>query len=115
LARVYALALELLKEASLRSIEATDRFGRLSLTGLKREKAQISILGMGWRIRTALISADLYRRLESHFHRSQAAALAPPPGLLNRAAACGSAGRRDIDGKSRAAAHVGGQGEGRKV
>jgi hypothetical protein len=77
LPRGYALALELQKEASLRSIEATDRFGRQSLTGLKGEKGQISILGKGGRIRTALISADLYRRLEAHFERSKAAALAP--------------------------------------
>jgi len=75
--RGYALALELQKEASLRSIEATDRFGRSSLAGLQGHKGRISILGKGGRVRTALISTHLYRRLESHFERCKAAALAP--------------------------------------
>jgi hypothetical protein len=75
--RGYALALELQKEASLRSIEATDRFGRQSLAGLEGDKGRISILGKGGRVRTAFISADLYRRLEAHFDRSNATALAP--------------------------------------
>src|SRR5581483_4351559 len=75
--RGYALALELQKEASLRSIEATDRFGRHSLAGLEGDKGRISILGKGGRVRTALISADLYRRLEAFFGRSKTAALAP--------------------------------------
>jgi hypothetical protein len=77
LPRACALALELQKEASLRSIEATDRFGRQSLAGLEGDKGRISILGKGGRVRTALISADLYRRLEAHFDRSKALALAP--------------------------------------
>src|SRR5436190_1604659 len=77
LPRGYGLVLELQKEASLRSIEATDRFGRQSLVGLEGDKGRISILGKGGRVRMALISADLYRRLEAHFERSQAAALAP--------------------------------------
>jgi hypothetical protein len=75
--RGYALALELQKEASLRSIEATDRFGRQSLAGVEGDKGRISILGKGGRVRTALISADLYRRLETHFGCCKAAALAP--------------------------------------
>ena len=75
--RGYALALELQKEASLRSIEATDRFGRQSLAGIEGDKGRISILGKGGRVRTALISADLYRRLEAHIERSKASALAP--------------------------------------
>ena len=75
--RGYALALELQKEASLRSIEATDRFGRQSLAGLEGDKGRISILGKGGRVRTALISADLYRRLEAHLGRSKLAMLAP--------------------------------------
>src|SRR6185503_9551339 len=33
--------------------------------------------GKGGRIRTAFVSADLYHRLESHFSRSSAEALAP--------------------------------------
>jgi hypothetical protein len=77
LPRGYALALELQKEASLRSIEATDRFARQSLAGLEGDKGRISILGKGGRVRTALISADLYRRLEAHFDRSKTVALAP--------------------------------------
>ena len=77
LPRGYALALELQKEASLRSIEATDRFGRQSLAGLHGDKGRISIIGKGGRFRTALISADLYRRLEAHFGRSKVAVLAP--------------------------------------
>ena len=75
--RAYSLVLELQKEASLRSIEATDRFGRHSLAGVEGDKGKISILGKGGRARAALISADLYRRLEAHFERSKAAALAP--------------------------------------
>ncbi len=77
LPRGYALALELQKEASLRSIEATDRLTRGSLLGLEDDKGKISILGKGGRVRTALISVDLYRRLEGHFSRAQAEALAP--------------------------------------
>ena len=77
LPRAYALALELQKEASLRSIEATDRFGRQSLAGLEGDKGRISILGKGGRVRTAHISADLYRRLKAHIDRSQAVALVP--------------------------------------
>jgi site-specific recombinase XerD len=75
--RGYALALELQKEASLRSIEATDRFTRQSLLGIEGNKGRIAILGKGGRVRTALISEELYRRLEAHFCRSKGAALAP--------------------------------------
>ena len=75
--RAYALVLELQKEASLRSIEATDRFSRRSLLGLEDDRGKISILGKGGRVRTAFLSADLYRRLETHFSRSNVEALAP--------------------------------------
>jgi len=75
--RGYALALELQKEGSLRSIEATDRFTRQSLLGLQGEKGQIAILGKGGRFRTVHISKELYRRLEDHFERSRASSLAP--------------------------------------
>ncbi len=59
--RGYTLALELQKEASLRSIEATDRFTSQSLLGLEGDNGRISILGKGGRVRTAFISKDLYR------------------------------------------------------
>jgi hypothetical protein len=75
--RGYALALELQKEASLRSIEATERFTRQSLLGLEGDKGRVTILGKGGRVRTALVSKDLYRRLEAHFGRSKAVGLAP--------------------------------------
>ncbi len=75
--RGYALALELQKEGSLRSIEATDRFARQSLLGLEGEKGRIAVLGKGGRARTVLISKDLYSRLEDHFRRSKSMNLAP--------------------------------------
>jgi hypothetical protein len=75
--RGYALALELQKEASLRSIEATDRFGRHSMLSLDGDKGKISITGKGGRARTAEISRDLYTRLQAHFSRSKSDALAP--------------------------------------
>jgi site-specific recombinase XerC len=75
--RGYALALELQKEGSLRSIEATGRFTRQSLLSLEGEKGRISVLGKGGRVRTVLISKDLYSRLEDHFKRSKASKLAP--------------------------------------
>lgn len=68
--RAYALAARLQQEASLRAIEATERFGQASLLGLSAEKGIISILGKGGRIRTAEISLDLYERIEEHFKRS---------------------------------------------
>ena len=77
LPRGYSLALELQKEGSLRSIEATDRFTRKSLIGMEGDRGKIAILGKGGRMRTAFISADLYRRLEAHFVRSKAESLAP--------------------------------------
>src|SRR2546422_6525557 len=45
--RAYHLALLLQKEASLRSIEATDRMTRQSLLDLEGEKGRLSILGKG--------------------------------------------------------------------
>jgi hypothetical protein len=75
--RGYALALELQKEGSLRSIEATERFTRQSLRGLEGDKGRIAILGKGGRVRTALISKDLFSRLQAHFDRSTAPSLAP--------------------------------------
>jgi site-specific recombinase XerC len=75
--RGYALALELQKEGSLRSVEATERFTPKSLCGLEGEKGRIEILGKGGRVRTALISKNLYSRLESYFSRSKASTLAP--------------------------------------
>jgi hypothetical protein len=75
--RGYALALELQKEGSLRSIEATDRLTRQSLLGIEGEKGRIAVLGKGGRIRTVLISKDLYSRLEDHFGRSKSPNLAP--------------------------------------
>lgn len=74
--RGYSLALRLQKEASLRSIEATDRFSRESLLGLEGDKGKLSILGKGGRIRTVEVSRDLYGRLEDHFKRSGAESLA---------------------------------------
>lgn len=74
--RGYALALKLQKEASLRSIEGTDRFTRESLRGLEGDMGRISILGKGGRTRSAQISGELYRRMEAHFSRSKAEALA---------------------------------------
>ncbi len=71
--RGYALALELQKEASLRSIEATDRFTSGSLVG----NGKIEILGKGGRRRQASISGPLYEQLQFHFCHSQEAALAP--------------------------------------
>src|SRR6185369_12202420 len=41
--RGYALALELQKDATLRSIEATDRFTRQSLVGIEGDKGRIAI------------------------------------------------------------------------
>jgi len=75
--RGYALALELQKEASLRSIEATDRFGRQSLLGVEGDQGRIGIVGKGGRLRSAFISKDLYNRLADHFSRSKADTLAP--------------------------------------
>jgi site-specific recombinase XerC len=76
-ARGYALSLELQKEGSLRSVEATDRFTRQCLLGIDGDKGRIAVLGKGGRVRTVLISKDLYGRLEEHFRRSKADSLAP--------------------------------------
>lgn len=75
--RAYGLALELQKEASLRSIEATERFTRQSLHGLEGDKGRIVIQGKGGRVRSALVSKELYKRLEAHFERAKAASLTP--------------------------------------
>jgi len=74
--RAYALVSRLQQEASLRAIEATDRFCRSSLTGLSGEVGRISVLGKGGRIRTAEISRDLYLRIEAHFESSSRPTLA---------------------------------------
>ena len=71
------MALELQKEGTLRSIEATDRFTRQSILTLEGEKGRIAVLGKGGKVRTVLISKDLYNRLEDHFKRSKALNLAP--------------------------------------
>ncbi len=71
--RGYALALELQKEASLRSIEATDRFTARCLLA----PGLIAVVGKGGRRRQATISDQLYERLQVHFCRSQEAAMAP--------------------------------------
>lgn len=75
-ARGYSLALELQKEGGLRSIEATERFTRLSLAGMQGERGLITVLGKGGRMRTVDVSVDLYRRLEVHFGRSPSPTLA---------------------------------------
>jgi hypothetical protein len=54
--RAYTLVLELQKEASLLSIEATNRFTRGSLMGLCGDKGRIAILGKGGRVRTVSVS-----------------------------------------------------------
>jgi len=74
--RGYSLALELQKEAGLRSIEATERFTRLSLAGVQEDRGMITVLGKGGRMRTLDITLDLYRRLEAHFQRSPSPTLA---------------------------------------
>lgn len=74
--RGYSLALELQKEGGLRSIEATERFTRLSLAGIQGDRGMITVLGKGGRMRTVDISVDLYQRLEGHFGRSQSPTLA---------------------------------------
>jgi hypothetical protein len=75
--RGYALALELQKEGSLRSIEATERLTRQSLIGFEGDKGRIAVTGKGGRIRTVFVSKDLYGRLEGHFKRSKDGSLAP--------------------------------------
>jgi hypothetical protein len=74
--RGYSLALELQKEGGLRSVEATERFTRLSLAGTQGERGMIAVLGKGGRMRTVDISLDLYRRLQGHFGRSFSPTLA---------------------------------------
>ncbi len=74
--RGYALALELQKEGGLRSVEATDRFTRLSLAGIQGERGMVTVLGKGGRMRTVDIALDLYGRLEGHFRQSTSPTLA---------------------------------------
>lgn len=75
--RAYALALELQKEGSLRSIEATDRLDRQSLLGLEGDRGRIGVLGKGGKLRTVLVSKDLYTCVHEHFKHFKAANLAP--------------------------------------
>jgi site-specific recombinase XerD len=74
--RGYSLALELQKEAGLRSVEATERFTRLSLAGIQGERGMVTVLGKGGRMRTVDISRDLYARLDGHFRQSTSPTLA---------------------------------------
>src|SRR5579863_7923229 len=74
--RAYALSARLQQEASLRAIEATERFGRGSMLGVSGDKGIISILGKGGRIRRAEISRLLYERIEDHFKISNRVDLA---------------------------------------
>jgi site-specific recombinase XerC len=74
--RAYALVARLQKEASLRSIEATERLTRQSLEG----NGALSILGKGGRVRKVEISQDLYKKIEEHFKRSLEESLAPRRG-----------------------------------
>lgn len=71
--RAYALVLELQKEASLRSIEATDRF----TAGCLKESVLIEVVGKGGRLRRAPISERLYEALQMHFCRAGEGPLAP--------------------------------------
>jgi hypothetical protein len=75
--RAYHLALLLQKEASLRSIEATDRLTPQSLAGLEGDTGNLSILGKGGRRRPAQISRHLYLKIEEFFRKSSAESLAP--------------------------------------
>jgi site-specific recombinase XerC len=74
--RAYHLVVRLQQEASLRVIEATERFTRETLRGLVGEEGTLSILGKGGRIRLVRISKDLYQRIEAHFMRSKETELA---------------------------------------
>jgi len=74
--RAYHLALLLQKEASLRSIEATDRLTRESFLGLEGEKGKLVALGKGGKMRAVEISKELYLRLEDYFKRTKGDSLA---------------------------------------
>lgn len=76
LPRAYALAARLQQEASLRAIEATERFHHSSLTHPAGDRGVISILGKGGRVRAAEISRNLYDQIEDHFRESLQASLA---------------------------------------
>lgn len=54
--RAYHLAARLQEEASLRAIEATERFTRSSHVGLEGGRGMIRIIGKGGRIRTTAIT-----------------------------------------------------------
>jgi hypothetical protein len=75
--RGYHLALRLQQEAGLRSVEATERFGRASLVGVEGDQGRVSVIGKGGRIREVTISRELYGQLVAHFERSTAPNLAP--------------------------------------
>ena len=75
--RAYSLVVRLQKEASLRAIEATERFTRQSLVGMTEERGNISVLGKGGRVRSAMISRELYTQIESYFRNSSQESLAP--------------------------------------
>src|SRR5205814_499730 len=75
--RAYHLVVRLQKEASLRAIEATERFTRGSLLATAEEGGTISILGKGGKAREAKISTELYDRIDEFFSRSSATCLAP--------------------------------------
>ncbi len=75
--RAYSLVVRLQKEASLRAIEATERFTRQCLLGLTEEGGTISVLGKGGRVRPAKISRELYTQIEVYFRNSSQESLAP--------------------------------------
>lgn len=75
--RAYSLVVRLQKEASLRAIEATERFTRQSLLGLTEGGGTISVLGKGGRVRSAKISRELYTQIEGYFRNSPQESLAP--------------------------------------
>lgn len=75
--RAFHLALRLQKEASLRSIEATERFGPACLVGVEGETGRIEVLGKGGRHREAEISRDLFEKLQHHFERVPVGPLSP--------------------------------------
>jgi hypothetical protein len=93
--RAYALALRLQDEASLRAIEATERFTKECLVGRSGDRGRISIWGKGGRVREAKIEGDLYDRMERHFARCPDLPLADLRGyeLAFRRAALAAGGR----------------------
>jgi hypothetical protein len=77
LPRAYSLVVRLQREASLRAIEATERFTRQSLIDLGEEGSNVMILGKGGRVRWAKISKELYTQIQEFFRGSPAECLAP--------------------------------------